>query len=123
MGPRTRAYHQMAIAVLAIATAALGIALWAQDFDLARPNSANQWIATLYWTQAASISVAILLYFATFTLVVRMLWQERNVTGRDLVRQPVVWLYFQMAALALLFLAGFLSDLIAAQGNDQPLPM
>lgn len=52
-----------------------------------------------------------------------MLWQERNVTGRDLVRRPAVWLYFQMAALALLFRAGFLSDLIAAQGNGKPLPM
>ena len=123
MGPRTRAYHQMAIAVLAIATAALGIALWAQDFDLTRPQSENRWIATLYWTQVASISVAILLYFATFASVARMLWQERNVTGRDLVRRPVVWLYFQMAALALLFLAGFLSDLIAAQGSGKPLPM
>ena len=110
----TRDYQQMAIAILAIATAALGFALWTQDFDLAQPEPKNSWLLRLYWTQLAGIVVAVVCYFVTFAAVIKMLWQGHPVTGQDLVRYPLAGLYIQMVILALLFLTGYASDLIAA---------
>lgn len=104
----------MAIAILAIATAALGFALWTQDFDLAQPEPKNSWLLRLYWTQLAGIVVAVVCYFVTFAAVIKMLWQGHPVTGQDLVRYPLAGLYIQMVILALLFLTGYASDLIAA---------
>lgn len=114
----TRDYQQMAIAILAIATAALGFALWAQDFDLTPPESENPWLVRLYWMQLAGIVIAVGCYFVTFTMVLKLLWQRHPVTGRDLVRYPLAWLYVQMVVLAFLFLTGHAPDLFAALGSD-----
>ena len=110
----TRDYQQMAIAILAIATAALGFALWAQDFDPVPPESGQSWQAWLYWAEIAAIVIAVVCYFATFTMVLKLLRRYHPVTGQDLVRYPLVWLYAQMAVLAFLFLTGYASDLIVA---------
>ena len=120
MRPRTRDYQQMAIAILAIATAAIGIGLWAQSFDGSLPKSENPWLEVLYWVQVPSVFAATLLYFVTFASVARILGRNGNVTGKDLVQGPVVWLWMQMGFLALLFLAEFLSGLIAALGSAKP---
>lgn len=48
MGPRARDYQQMAIAILAVATAALGFAIWAQDFDFAYPAKTDSVMTFLY---------------------------------------------------------------------------
>ena len=54
MEPRTRDYQQMAIAVLAIATAALGFAIWAQDLDLAYPVKPDSGMMLLYGVRVAT---------------------------------------------------------------------
>lgn len=120
MQPGTRDYQQMAIAVLAIATAALGLGLWTQDFDLTLPKSENAWFIRLYWARAAGIVAAVSFYFVTFAAVLKILWQDHAVTGRDLVRYPLAGLYIQMVILALIFLAEFFSGLIAALENAKP---
>ena len=123
MGPRTRDYQQMAIAALAIATVAMGFALWDSDFDLTFPKTDNFYILWFYWVQVFGPFVAVIFYFGTLVSVIRILGRDRNVTGRHLVSQPFSWLYWQMVTLSLMLWAGFLSDLIAAQGSGKPLPM
>lgn len=122
MGSRTRDYQQMAIAILAIATAALGFAIWTRDFDLTVPETGNLTVIFLYWVRLVGPLVAVVLYFATLLSVSRILAKDKNVVGADLVRQPVFWLYWLMTTLALMFLAGFLSDLIVAWGGNNGLP-
>lgn len=123
MGQPTQQYQQMAIALLAIATAALGFAIWTQDFDLALPETDDLTIAFFYWVQVVAPLVAIVLYFAMLLSVSRILARTENVVGMDLVRQPIFWLYWLMITLAIMFLAGFSSDLVLAwDGSSTPPP-
>ena len=114
----TRDYQQMAVAILAIATAALGFGLWSQD--LAPPETGG---TLLHRAQPALGLIATALYFGTFVSVGRILAQEGRVTGQDLVTRPMVWLYLQMLALALSFFAGHYADYFAdiiAEGQGGP---
>ena len=123
MQPGTRDYQQMAIALLAIATAALGLGIWAQDFDLTPPDAENPWFIWLYWARVAGVGAAVSFYFVTLSAVLKILWQAHAVTGRDLVRYPLAGLYIQMIVLAFLFLSGYASDLIAAwHSGNMPTP-
>ena len=105
----TRDYQQMAVAILAIATAALGFGLWGQD--LAPPETGD---ALLHYVQPALSVIATIFYFGTFTTVGWILGRKGRVTGQDLVFLPVVWLYLQMFVLALSFFAGYFADITAA---------
>ena len=63
MGPMTRDYQQMAVAILAIATAAFGFALWQQDFDLTYPRGRPVEVLLLYWVTVSAPFVAAIFYF------------------------------------------------------------
>lgn len=119
MEQRIRDYQQMAIAILAIATAALGFALWTQDFDAALPKTGNWWVSYLHFVQIGSIIGALICYFVTFASVASIVGRRHHSIGGNLARQPIVLLYLQMMILAILFLAGFLSDLLEV-GNAMP---
>ena len=110
----------MAIALLAIATAALGLAIWTQDFDLTLPETDNLTIALFYWVQVATPLVAIVLYFAMLLSVSRILARTENVVGLDLVREPIFWLYWLMITLAIMFFAEFSSGLVMAWDSGNP---
>ena len=69
MDPRTRENQQMAIGILAIATAAMGFALWQQDFDLTYPSGHSAEIVIAYWVAIAAPFVAAIFYFLTFITV------------------------------------------------------
>lgn len=112
MESRTRDYHQMAITILAIATAAIGIGLWASDFDWSLPPSRESRLVVLYWVRVSIVLAATCFYFATFVATTRLLVRDRNVTGEDLARGPLILLYLQMGHLAFLFLSGALYALI-----------
>ena len=120
MGQPTQQYQQMAIALLAIATAALGFAIWTQDFDLTLPETDNLTIALFYWVQVATPLVAIVLYFAMLLSVSRILARTENVVGLDLVREPIFWLYWLMITLAIMFFAEFSSGLVMAWDSGNP---
>ena len=114
MGPMTRDYQQMAVAILAIATAALGFALWQQDFDLTYPWGRPVEVLLLYWVAVSAPFVAAIFYFLTFITAGELMSRPSGVTGLAVVRRPVVWLYCQMATLSILFFANYVSDLIVA---------
>ena len=112
MEQRIRDYQQMALAILAIATAALGFALWTQDFDAALPDTGNKWISYLHFVRIGCTIGALIFYFVTFASVAAIVGRRHDGASRNLARQPIVLLYLQMMILAALFLAGFLSDLL-----------
>ena len=112
MESQTRDYHRMAITILAIATAAIGIGLWASDFDWSPPQSQNSLLEVLYVVRVSSVLAATFFYFATFVATTRLLVRDRNVTGKDLARGPLTLLCLQMGYLAFLFLSGALYALI-----------
>ena len=112
MGPQTRHYQQLAIAILAIASAALGFSFWSHDFDLAFPKCGSLDIQLWYWLRVVSPLVAALLFFALMVSVGNLFGHNRIVTAVDLVRGPLSWLYWEMAALTTLFISGYAPDLI-----------
>ena len=114
MGPMTRDYQQMAVAILAIGTAALGFALWQQDFDLTYPKGRTVEVLLLYWVIVSAPFVAAVFYFLTFITAGELIGRPSGVTGLEVVRRPVVSLYCQMATLSILFFAKYVSDLIVA---------
>ena len=113
----TRDYQQMAVAILAIATAALGFGLWSQDF--APPETGG---ALLPYVRQGLGVIATIFYFGTFIAVGWVLRRKGPVTGQDLVIYPVLWLYLQVLALALLFFVGYFAD-ITATGPGGPAGM
>ena len=117
----TRDYQQMAVGILAIATAALGFGLWNQDFDLALLEAGSRWLNFLAFAQIIFGVIAAICYFGTFVMVGRILGQKGRVTGQDLLTRPMVWLYLQMFALVVLFLVGYFAD-IAVAGQNAPGP-
>ena len=123
VGTRTRDYQQMAIAILAVATAALGFAIWSQDFDFAYPAMTDSVITLLYVVSVVTFLIAIGFYFLTFITVGNILSRDRNVTGILLVRRPIAWLYFQMVTLSIMFLSGYASDLIISANAARTSPM
>ena len=110
----TRDYQQMAVAILAIATAALGFGLWSQDLAPLETGG-----TPLRYVQPALGLIATIFYFGTFIAVGWVLGRKGRVTGQDLVIHPMVWLYLQMLALALFFFAGYFAD-ITATGQGGP---
>ena len=98
--------HQQALAILAIATAAVGVGFFGGGLDLHRPSDELKGIVLLL-TIAISFAVlfAVGAYFLVFTSVIRILGLERSVTGREIVGGPLLWLYWEMFVLVLIFLA------------------
>ena len=122
MDPRTRDYQQMAIGILAIATAAMGFALWQQDFDLTYPSGHSAEIVIAYWVAIVAPFVAAIFYFLTFITVGEVLGRESGVTGLEVVRSSVVWLYLQMLTLSIMFFVNYLSELILAIASAGTMP-
>lgn len=112
----------MAIGILAIATAAMGFALWQQDFDLTYPSGHSAEIVIAYWVAIAAPFVAAIFYFLTFITVGEVLGRESGVTGLEVVRSSVVWLYLQMLTLSIMFFVNYLSELILAIASTGSMP-
>ena len=112
MGPQSRHYQQLAIAVLAIASAALGFSFWTHDFDLDYPIDCDSIIQIYFWVRVASPPVAMVLFFAVLLSVGRLFSPNRLVTGADLAGGPLFWFHWEMSALSVLFLAEYIPALI-----------
>ena len=99
--PRDR--HQLAVAILAIATAVIGFGLFGADFQTAGDSP---------WSPRDGInseSLLVLAFFAlvSYALVVvsagRILLREHNPSGVDLVKGPLFWMAVEIIPLALIF--------------------
>lgn len=98
--------HQQALAILAIATAAIGVSLFGGGLNLDRPSDGST--GPFLWLtigKSFAILFAVAAYFLVFTSVIRILGLERPVTGQEIVSGPLLWLYWEMFILALIFMA------------------
>ena len=112
MSPQSRHYQQLAMAVLAMASAALGFSFWTHDFDLDYPANCDAVLQIYFWVRVASPPMAVVLFFAVLSSVGRLFAPNRLVNAADLIRGPFFWFYWEMSALSLLFLAEYIPALI-----------
>ena len=97
--------HQQALAILAIATAAIGVGLFGGGLKLAGPSEELSGVVlALSIARSFALLAAIGTNFAVFTSVHHVLGIEGPVTGREIVGGPLLWLYWEMLSLALIFL-------------------
>ena len=104
--------HQLAVAILAIATAAIGFGIFGGDFALGelvqKPGLARQ----IQWAKLTGIVATTVFYFLVLITVGRMLPSHR-ISGRELLNGPIAWLYLEMVSLAGLYFFGVLEELFA----------
>ena len=98
--------QQHVLAILAIATASIGVALFGGGLNLISLEGELTGLL-LFLTIAKSFAVlaAVFLYFSVFISVIRITAQDRPVSGREVAYGPLLWLYWEMFFLALIFLA------------------
>ena len=92
------------VAILAIATAAVGFGLFGVDIDLQIPSAENPEINLGFIVHTFTIPAALLFYGAVLVTSARILGRDGSVTGIELVRGPLAWMYGEMVSLALIFL-------------------
>ena len=102
--------HQLAIAILAIATAAIGFGLFGGDLPVGELIREDRFAAGIQYLKLMLIAVVVVSYFAVAISVARILPEDR-VTGRQLAYGPMQWLVIEMAALAALYLILLIAEL------------
>ena len=105
MSPKPPDRHQLAVAILAIATAAIGFGLFSSDVQLiSSPDLAR----AIQWGRLAGIALAIVFYFLVLLTVGEILLKEET-SGRELAG-PIGWLYLEMASLAWLYVLSLIEE-------------
>ncbi len=106
--PRQPDRHQLALAILAIATAAIGFGLFGADFHITGDS---------FWSLEDGTTSESLLVLAFFTLVSyagvlistgQILLRDDNPSGVDLVKGPLLWMGVELMLLALMFIINIL---------------
>ena len=104
MGVKLSDRQNQALAILAIATAAIGFGLLGADWDLQSPGKQSTGIPLIYVMQLTAVLGAICYYFAVLWNTAKALGREDSVTGVELVLGPVLSMAGEMICLAWLFL-------------------
>lgn len=104
MAARLSDRQNQALAILAIATAAIGFGLFGADWELRPPNRPGTGAVLIYAAQLAATLGAIGYYFAVLWDAARILRREDAVAGLELVRGPALSMAAEMICLAWLFL-------------------
>ena len=102
--------HQLAVAILAIATAAIGFGLFGGDLPVGKFVREGGFAAGIQYMRLTLIAVTVVSYFALAISVARIL-PENDVTGRQLAYGPMQWLVIEMVALAALYLILLIAEL------------
>ena len=112
MNQRLPDYHQLAVAILAIATAAIGFGLFGGGLSL------GEFTFTTGFNLVRSFQVAKLagaVSSATFyflvVLDVAAIFQEGEVSGERIRNGPMLWFFLEMVSLGGLFLVSILEEL------------
>ena len=105
MSPKSPDGHQLAVAILAIATAAIGFGLFGSDVQsLSTPGLAR----VIQWGRLAGIALAIVSYFRVLLTVGRML-PRAEISSRELTG-PIAWFYLEMIGLAWLYMLNIIEE-------------
>ncbi len=106
--------HQLAVAILAIATAAVGFGLFGHWLQPPEPKPAfemTKWVMRfIVGSRFVLVSLTILSYFLLLESVSRLLSREK-ILGTELVNGPIMWLFVEMACLTGLHLTNVLIGL------------
>ena len=102
--------HQLAVAILAIAAAAIGFGLFGSDVTfnefVREPGLARH----IQWARLAGIASATVFYFLVLLTVGRMLSNE-EISRKELTNGPIAWFYMEMVSLAWLYIVSVIEQL------------
>ncbi|MCE2499753.1 MAG: hypothetical protein J4G13_02695 [Dehalococcoidia bacterium] len=110
MEPKAPDRHQLAVAILAIATAAIGFGLFGSDLDLGELTTASGLAREIQWAKLIGAAATTVFYFMVLITVGRMLSND-NISGRQLTNGPIMWLYMEMISLAWIYFVRLMEDL------------
>ncbi|MDE2959355.1 MAG: hypothetical protein OXU28_04795 [Chloroflexota bacterium] len=107
---RTPDRHQLAAAILAIATAAIGFGIFGGDLSI------GAWEKDLGFARGAQLGKLLGILFAgVFYFLVLLstsrIFLDEQITGRQLVLGPFRWLYMEMISLAGLYSLNLVEEL------------
>ena len=100
--------QNQALAILAIATAAIGFGLFGSDWEWRTLYFGDPYAVFLLMVQAIGITAATLGYFLVLLTSSRILARDERVAGLELILGPMIWLTIEMIGMGLLFLANHL---------------
>ena len=105
--------YQLAIVILAIATAAIGFGLFGGGVQLGELVEAPGLARQMQRLKLALTAFAALFYFLVLVTVSRMLSSDEisGISGKELTNGPMTWLYMEMISLAGLHIFGVIEEL------------
>ena len=102
--------HQLAVAILAIATAAIGFGIFEGDLEVGSWAVAEGFAKGAQLGKLLGISSAGVFYFLVLLSTGRA-FQYEQISGRQLVVGPLQWLYLEMVSLAGLYFINLVEEL------------
>ena len=101
--------QQLAVAMLGIATAAIGFGLFGSDLRLAWSPWEQGWSAWRQSVQIFSFAGCLISYGGVLISTVWMLARADHVKATDLVNGPLFWFICEMLSLGVLYVVNILS--------------
>lgn len=102
--------HQLSVAILAIATAAIGFGLFGGDIQFGELMQTPSLARDIQWARLAGIAFATVSYFLVLVTVGRMLPKDQ-ISGKELTNGPFAWFYMEMVSLAWLYMLSVIEQL------------
>ena len=96
--------HQLAIAILAIATAAVGFGLFGFNLKIDPVSLALTGIPGATSILFSFVVLTLLVYAILVISISRLLLRDENPTGRDLVGGPFYWMSIEMLLLGVTYI-------------------
>ena len=100
--------QNQALAILAIATAAIGFGLFGPDWELQFPTSKDPEVRFASLAQISGIVITLFAYFLVLITSGRILARDSRVTGLELITGPMAWLVVEALGLCWIFLGNLL---------------
>ena len=112
MRQRLPDYHQLAVAILAIATAAIGFGLFGGALSVGEFISANGFNLVRSFQVAKLVgAVASVTFYFLVVVDVAAIFQKDEVSGQRIRNGPMFWFFLEMVSLGGLFLVNVLEEL------------
>ena len=110
MSPKSPDRHQLAVAILAIATAAIGFGLFGSDVQFGEFVRAPSLTRDILWARLVGVALATGSYFIVLITVGKMLPNE-EISGKELANGPIVWFLMEMLSLAWIYVLNVIEEL------------
>lgn len=101
--------QNQAVAILAIATAAIGFGLFGADLELQFPSARDLRLEIEFVAKFIGIIITSVAYLLVLLTTGIILERDDRVTGSELVKGPVAWMVFEVLGLGWIFVGNLLS--------------